>query len=864
VLRAELLERTGRYSESRILAEGLIKTRRLSLVQRSSCEFSLGLIDWDEGDTDASITHFQRSLKYATSADDPTRICWAALRLMVVQAGRVGPVVTGQALADVRRTIMRAAEPTISAALHILIGEMEAKRGLLNNAVRHTELGCNLLSTAPNLWLEAVAENNHVAICLMRSELRQGLLHAERARQLAEESGAATMRRATLANIGNLHFGLGHLEQAIEYFEMSRSFLPASGEYSNGATESLARAYLLQGDVGRAIDCLDLIEDSILAAGDRTLYANRHALLTWADVHVRQGDYGMALERVRLAVSLASAAGDDLLSAMARIRRAEILATLQRLEEAWADVNEVARTLLQLPAEVFAHYERAVGRLSTADGNRGGGLRHYIRSERVFSGLHHLPGVLEVTRLRDQSETDSNADPLGPGGQAGCNLQEVASLMLHAGRPALLATGIIAILSNTRCVSGAIARARAEDGEVEVLSSFGTVEESPENRTLPLGASGDRTIEVVLQPLPDIEAHVSLNAIGTLLGTVRELEIARAEREDRLTLWPAADLPSGDKGAAASGAMANVMATARRVAPTNVLVLLTGESGTGKDVLARFIHRNSLRAAKPFVPFNCAAVPRELLEGQLFGHRRGSFTGADRDSPGVIRAAKDGTLFLDEIGELGLDLQPKLLRFLESQEINPIGDPTPSRVDARIIAATNADLYHLVQQGRFREDLFYRLNVIHLPIPPLRERREEIPALVHHFIARAAAEFSKGRMRITEEVMEHLLLYDWPGNVRELQNEIRRMVALADGDSVLRPSTIAPRIRRATPKAAAPADPHAVAVSLHDKLPPTISRIEREMITSALLKHHGKVDAVARALGISRKGLYLKRQRLKI
>ena len=416
VLRAELLERTGRYSESRTLAESLIKTRRLSLAQRSACEFSLGLIDWDEGGTDASITHFQRSLKYASAADDSKRICWAEMRLMVVQAGRLGPVATARTLLAVRRNVMRAAEPSISAALHILIGEMEAKRGLLNSAKRHTELGCNLLALAPNLWLEAVAENNHVAICLMRSELRQGLLHAERARQLAEESGAAAMQRAALANIGNLHFGLGNLLEAIEYFELSRRFLPATGEYSNGATESLARTYLLQADVDRAIDCLNVIEASIQAPDDRALYANRHALLTWADVHVRQGDFRLALERLGLATSLASAAGDDLLGAMARIKRAEILATLRRREEAGQDLDDVARTLLQLPAEVFAHYERAIGRVSALDGSRQDGLRHYIRSERVFSGLHHVPGLLEVTQLRDQSEDDaeSQASPPSP------------------------------------------------------------------------------------------------------------------------------------------------------------------------------------------------------------------------------------------------------------------------------------------------------------------------------------------------------------------------------------------------------------------------------------------------------------------
>ena len=251
-----------------------------------------------------------------------------------------------------------------------------------------------------------------------------------------------------------------------------------------------------------------------------------------------------------------------------------------------------------------------------------------------------------------------------------------------------------------------------------------------------------------------------------------------------------------------------------------------------------------------------------MLESQLFGHRRGAFTGADRDQPGLIRAARDGTLFLDEIGELGLDLQPKLLRFLESGEISPLGEPSPLTVNVRVVAATNANLETLVRDGRFREDLFYRLNVVRLSIRPLRERRDEIPSLVNAFRHESAAEFSKGHLRVAEETMERLLLYRWPGNVRQLQNEMRRMVALAEPNSTLsagrhlgrdpRDPAGLPTLNAATAGSrcrCAKADPDAIG-------------IEGEMIKLALRDHGGRVDAAAKALGISRKGLYLKRQRL--
>jgi len=300
---------------------------------------------------------------------------------------------------------------------------------------------------------------------------------------------------------------------------------------------------------------------------------------------------------------------------------------------------------------------------------------------------------------------------------------------------------------------------------------------------------------------------------------------------------------------------------AQRIAKAKVNVLITGESGTGKEIVARALHHYSPRAHKPFVPFNCAAVPHDLVESQLFGHRRGAFTGAERDYAGLIRAARDGTLFLDEIGDLSPELQPKLLRFLESGEIAPLGEPNTLNIDVRIVAATNTNLEAAVRDGRFREDLFYRLNVIRLNLKPLRERRDEIPGLVTHFVARAAQEFGKGRLEIAEETMERLLLYRWPGNVRQLMNELRRIVALAEPGSTIGPDMISPEILNAMPIFRAPA-PDEISVRLTDKLLPTLAKIECEMIKTALHANDDRVDAVAKALGISRKRLYLKRQRL--
>ena len=313
-----------------------------------------------------------------------------------------------------------------------------------------------------------------------------------------------------------------------------------------------------------------------------------------------------------------------------------------------------------------------------------------------------------------------------------------------------------------------------------------------------MGTDRERAIDVLINPKTDLESIATINSIVLLLATLHELERARAEREERATLWPVDELPSDADGAVTVGHMRETMALAKRIANTRASVLITGESGTGKEIVARAIHAHSSRASKPFLPFNCAAVPRELLESQLFGYRRGAFTGADRDNPGVIRSARDGTLFLDEIGEMSLDLQPKLLRFLESGEICPLGESTPFPVNVRIVAATNANLEDLVRAGRFREDLFYRLNVIRLSLKPLRERRDEVPALISHFLIRATEEFGKSHIRMAEETMERLILYAWPGNVRQLQNEIRRIVAMADPGSILQPEVLSGDILKTT------------------------------------------------------------------
>src|SRR5262249_11262890 len=289
-------------------------------------------------------------------------------------------------------------------------------------------------------------------------------------------------------------------------------------------------------------------------------------------------------------------------------------------------------------------------------------------------------------------------------------------------------------------------------------------------------------------------------------------------------------------------------------------VLITGESGTGKELVARAIHVGSHRSAATFLPYNCTTTGRDLADSQLFGHRRGSFTGAVSDQPGLVRTAAGGTLFLDEIGDLPIDVQPKLLRFLEQSEIMPIGEAKPQRVDVRVLAATNADLEQRVAEGKFREDLYYRLSVIRIHVPPLRERREGIPHLSTFFLREALERLGKPDVNLSSETLDVFSQYWWPGNVRQLKNEIQRAVALSAPGGTIEPSHLSPEIGTTRLPSAAPAGGGPPGGGPH--LASAVEAVERDLIQAALDRAGGNISETARSLGLTRRGLYLKIRRL--
>jgi DNA-binding NtrC family response regulator len=291
-------------------------------------------------------------------------------------------------------------------------------------------------------------------------------------------------------------------------------------------------------------------------------------------------------------------------------------------------------------------------------------------------------------------------------------------------------------------------------------------------------------------------------------------------------------------------------------------VLITGESGTGKDLVARAIHAGSLRSAAVFLPYNCTTTSRELADSHLFGHRRGSFTGAVSDQQGLIRTAAGGTLFLDEIADLPLDIQPKLLRFLEQGEIMPVGDTRPLAVDVRVLAATNADLEQRVAEGKFREDLYYRLSVIRIRVPPLRERREEIPHLSTYFVREARERLGKPDVHLSSDTLDLFARYWWPGNVRQLRNEVQRAVAMSPAGGLITPDQLSPELTVPPPGTTAAATPAPWVPP--GNLATAIEQLERSVIGATLNRTGHNISEAARSLGLTRRGLYLKLRRLRL
>ncbi len=343
-----------------------------------------------------------------------------------------------------------------------------------------------------------------------------------------------------------------------------------------------------------------------------------------------------------------------------------------------------------------------------------------------------------------------------------------------------------------------------------------------------------------------IEKPLDLDVFRTLCNHAIQAVMLRAQNSE---LRERLDEQYGFEGIIGNApAMRSLITTLRQVAPSSIPVLITGESGTGKELIAQALHNNSDRSKKPFVPLNCAGLSDSILEDELFGHIKGAFTGAEKDRKGRFEFADGGTLFLDEVGDMPTNMQAKLLRVLESGEVVRLGSNEARHVDVRLVSATNHDLGQLVKDGKFREDLYFRIKGVELHLPPLRERREDIPLLVRHYVSKYAEKLNKPVPEVAEDVQTTLMSHDWPGNIRQLMNIVQNMVVIAEGDKV-EPRHLPPEVRQGGGDDT---------TQLPDTGGMSLDQIEKKAIRDALRVTAGNREQAAKMLGIGERTLYRK------
>jgi hydrogenase-4 transcriptional activator len=759
--------------------------------------------------------------------------------------------------------------------------------------IRYLEKATGYYERTEHKASAALGYNNLGINLILVGEWERAQQSLERALSLASEIDERSAQvPMILDSLGDLSILRGDLEEARKYLDRAVALATGHGNkwYSGQALRTLSRCYLAMNDAGSALEKGEQALEVAESIGDRQAICESRLIL--AEAHLLSNnllacteelqkvmeattdstpDLGITGEAQRLYGLLAVAQGDITLAAQHFARSASIFEMLGDRYRGTRAHFELGRAYAgQQPERAAEHLARAVHTFREL-----GASLDLARAEDSLAALDssaHEPkseqsALAQLLTLRLAEAVASRELLLRE--LAAVLDQETNSSRVLIFEPAenhhyriVVAHGCSTDEAASLADEFSLAKTDAEKEQFSLSHDASLIQLRAPN-ALPATIFVSPREAVTLPGSVSIEPLLRVVELGLDVCALRARSRASSGAQDTDALAGSSLMPGFIHS---SPAMTRLVEEVHKIRSSDVTVLVTGESGTGKELVARAIHALSSRRSKVFVPFNCTAVPKELSEGYLFGYRRGAFTGAVTDSPGVIRSAAGGTLFLDEIGDLPLDVQPKLLRFLQEGEIQPLGEQRPAKVDVRIIAATNTDLEEMVAQGRFREDLYYRLNVIRLKVPPLRERRSEIPTIVNYYINHYSAKFGRRDIEITPQAVDLLMVCDWPGNVRQLCNEIQRIVARAEDGAVLSPDQLSPELRRmsapATPQTAiTPLSAVAPAPGQHVTLADALSELERRMISEALRKHGGNISRAARELGLTRRGLYLKLER---
>ncbi len=831
-----------------------------------------GRVAWTRGDQSRAIALQQRALKHGEHAHDLRASGLAHFELARCYQ-LVGDRATMAEHFNEAATALHAVGDKRNLALvHSLSGSNLAQQGRYDEALMALRQAERLAQTVQADDVVAIACGNQANVAMIRHRYEQALTLAERAVALHQQYPPGHGLAVSLGTLGQIAIRLGQLARAAEALNQALAVrTPLLYHETTGAIfDSLAQMHLIRGDYDACAEALAQARDAFgeydahtprwydwsLRLIDARLTARRgdfaravtladaiiaspgvppadelHAHLIAADALVQAERFGEAQQRLELTAAhvdprtTPGAWGEFL-----RVRGI-VAATTGRATEGYHDLSQSA-TVCDLLGERYqsALSQLALGRVAARAGARSLAVRTLDQAAFIFHELGAARDERDVEAARALLAQPGSGEFVGA--PADADDVVVRRLVDAAALPELLARETAAALLEIASADAAVVFTRAGHDEPRVVAAAGC--DASYARALARSA-GEAThmgdLRVVTEPLgrDRSAARSVVLAVSRMPGPLveRRLRMVTAVARQGFELGEARERPARAADVVAierpleplipgflcaGAAMSRVVDQIKRLQTTPLNVLITGESGTGKELVARAIHAGSTRAAATFLPYNCTTTTRELADSQLFGHRRGSFTGAMSDQPGLVRTSAGGTLFLDEIGDLPLDVQPKLLRFLEQGEIMPLGETRPLQVDVRVIAATNADLEQRVGEGRFREDLYYRLSVIRLHVPPLRQRREEIPHLSSFFLREACDSLNKPDVEMSPAVLDLFAQYLWPGNVRQLRNEIRRAVAMSAPGTAMTPDVLSPelaRLDRETPAGPAVRPPHA-------------------------------------------------------
>jgi hydrogenase-4 transcriptional activator len=880
-----------------------------------------GRVAYSRGEQSRAIALHGRALKQAEIAHDSRAIGRARYELALCYTKVADTTIVREHIAEAAAALHAAGDRRHLALVHSLSGMMLAQSGRYdeaNAALRLAERQAAALSADDVLAVVCVNQAN---VALIRHRYDQALALAERAVTLQESLGQGQGLAVALATLGQICVRVGNLSRAETLLHRALEVRSAVQfhETTGAVNDTLAQMSLMRGDYENAAEYLQRAAEAYGAYGRQTSrwYEWSVRVIT-ARLAIRRGAPEEALavadeiarspaappaealqgELIAIEALLVANRLDEAEHRLGQVEsrldprstpgawgeflrlRGELRARQTRTTEAYHDIAQ-SSSVFELVGERYqaAVSQLALGRLASRAGARSTAERHFQQAAQVFASLGASRDLEEARDAMSAAQTIGTGEYVGSPADADDAL--VRRLVDAAILPELLSRELAAALIEAVTADVAVVFVELPGGDVRVISQAGSDPDGARTvaRLAVQGGAygaGSLVVEAIGREPdgPRAVAVASDRPLGSHL--LRRVRMMAAVARQGFDLCGARDRPTQTSDVAterplepllpgfvcASGAMHRVVDQIQRLQGNDLTVLITGESGTGKELVARAIHVGSPRSTAVFLPYNCTTTTRELADSQLFGHRRGAFTGAVTDQPGLVRTAAGGTLFLDEVGDLPLDVQPKLLRFLEQGEIMPVGENRPLVVDVRVIAATNADLEQRVAEGKFREDLYYRLSVIRIHVPPLRQRREEIPHLSTYFLREAIERLGKPDVQLSSPVLDLFSEYWWPGNVRQLRNEVQRSVAMAPPRGIVMPEHLSPDLTSAEPGPPSSGMPTKVALRGGQTLASVVDDIERNLIRETLSSHRGNISESARSLGLTRRGLYLKLRRL--